>query len=180
MDFVFTTCVTLITFSLNFLFPPVPPSFPAPTGTTGAGRVVAVIGAVVDVAFQGELPSILSALEVENRQPRLVLEVAQHLGQPVILSLLCVSIFLEYFNFVSLFVSPYFSVSVSHHTPLLSLSPSQFYLSFSCSSSLITFSFTYMHLILFLLHFVPFLYLFLLPTITTSLLSSFTSPYFYP
>ncbi|MPC45053.1 ATP synthase subunit beta, mitochondrial [Portunus trituberculatus] len=51
-----------------------------PHRTSGAGRVVAVIGAVVDVAFQGELPSILSALEVEHRQPRLVLEVAQHLG----------------------------------------------------------------------------------------------------
>lgn len=42
--------------------------------------MVAVIGAVVDVAFEGTLPPILSALEVTNRQPRLVLEVAQHLG----------------------------------------------------------------------------------------------------
>lgn len=45
------------------------------------GRIVAVIGAVVDVQFDGELPSILNALEVENRTPRLVLEVAQHLGE---------------------------------------------------------------------------------------------------
>merc|ERR1712121_67704 len=46
-----------------------------------AGKVVAVIGAVVDVQFDGELPAILNALEVENKEPRLVLEVAQHLGE---------------------------------------------------------------------------------------------------
>lgn len=45
------------------------------------GKVVAVIGAVVDVQFDEELPPILNALEVENRKPRLVLEVAQHLGE---------------------------------------------------------------------------------------------------
>lgn len=45
------------------------------------GRIVAVIGAVVDVQFDGELPPILNSLEVENRSPRLVLEVAQHLGE---------------------------------------------------------------------------------------------------
>jgi F0F1-type ATP synthase beta subunit len=45
------------------------------------GHVVAVIGAVVDVQFDDELPPILSALEVENRTPRLILEVAQHLGE---------------------------------------------------------------------------------------------------
>jgi F-type H+-transporting ATPase subunit beta len=45
------------------------------------GRVVAVIGAVVDVQFDDDLPPILNALEVENRSPRLVLEVAQHLGE---------------------------------------------------------------------------------------------------
>ncbi|KAI1299344.1 ATP synthase subunit beta, mitochondrial [Halotydeus destructor] len=45
------------------------------------GRIVAVIGAVVDVQFDDELPPILNALEVENRSPRLVLEVAQHLGE---------------------------------------------------------------------------------------------------
>lgn len=45
------------------------------------GKVVAVIGAVVDVQFDGELPPILNSLEVENRTPRLVLEVAQHLGK---------------------------------------------------------------------------------------------------
>ena len=40
-----------------------------------------VIGAVVDVQFDGELPPILSALEVEESPHRLVLEVAQHLGE---------------------------------------------------------------------------------------------------
>merc|ERR1739838_1091583 len=45
------------------------------------GKVVAVIGAVVDVQFDGELPPILNALEVGGRDARLVLEVAQHLGE---------------------------------------------------------------------------------------------------
>lgn len=45
------------------------------------GRVVAVIGPVVDVQFDGDRPQILNALEVEGRANRLVLEVAQHLGQ---------------------------------------------------------------------------------------------------
>ncbi len=39
------------------------------------------MGAVVDVQFEGELPAILNALETENRGKRLVLEVAQHLGE---------------------------------------------------------------------------------------------------
>merc|ERR1711963_501049 len=45
------------------------------------GRIVAVIGAVVDVQFDEGLPEILNALDVEGRSPRLVLEVAQHLGE---------------------------------------------------------------------------------------------------
>ena len=45
------------------------------------GRIAQVIGAVVDVRFDGELPSILNALEVDNHGSRLVLEVAQHLGE---------------------------------------------------------------------------------------------------
>ena len=45
------------------------------------GRVAQVIGAVVDVALQGELPPILAALETDNQGNRLVLEVAQHLGE---------------------------------------------------------------------------------------------------
>jgi F-type H+/Na+-transporting ATPase subunit beta len=48
------------------------------------GRVAQVIGAVVDVAFDGELPPILSALETDNNGVRLVLEVAQHLGENVV------------------------------------------------------------------------------------------------
>ncbi|HWD59092.1 MAG TPA: F0F1 ATP synthase subunit beta [Stellaceae bacterium] len=45
------------------------------------GSITQVIGAVVDVRFEGELPSILSALHVDNGGNRLVLEVAQHLGE---------------------------------------------------------------------------------------------------
>ncbi|XP_060594360.1 ATP synthase subunit beta, mitochondrial [Ruditapes philippinarum] len=49
--------------------------------TVAKGQVVAVIGAVVDVQFEDELPPMLNALEVQNRSPRLILEVAQHLGE---------------------------------------------------------------------------------------------------
>jgi len=45
------------------------------------GRVVQVMGAVVDVQFDGELPAIMNALETDNQGNRLVLEVAQHLGE---------------------------------------------------------------------------------------------------
>src|SRR5262252_4340269 len=45
------------------------------------GTITQVIGAVVDVRFEGELPSILSALHVDNAGRTLVLEVAQHLGE---------------------------------------------------------------------------------------------------
>ncbi len=45
------------------------------------GRVSQVIGAVVDVTFDDHLPAILNALETENNGSRLVLEVAQHLGE---------------------------------------------------------------------------------------------------
>merc|ERR1712010_239333 len=45
------------------------------------GQVVSVIGAVVDVQFDDGLPEILNALDVGGRSPRLVLEVAQHLGE---------------------------------------------------------------------------------------------------
>ena len=50
-----------------------------PTGAVG--RVSQVIGAVVDVTFDGHLPAILNALETVNNGNRLVLEVAQHLGE---------------------------------------------------------------------------------------------------
>src|SRR6202012_2911576 len=55
--------------------------------TTSKGRLSQVIGAVVDVEFDGELPAILNALETTNtdaktgKQVRLVFEVAQHLGE---------------------------------------------------------------------------------------------------
>jgi F-type H+-transporting ATPase subunit beta len=45
------------------------------------GRVRQVTGAVVDVQFSGHLPAILNALETQNQGNRLVLEVAQHLGE---------------------------------------------------------------------------------------------------
>ena len=54
----------------------------APTKITG--KVTQVIGAVVDVHFDGELPAILNALETRNGNNRLVLEVAQHLGESTV------------------------------------------------------------------------------------------------
>ena len=45
------------------------------------GKITQVIGAVVDVKFEGELPEILTALEVNNSGNKLILEVAQHLGE---------------------------------------------------------------------------------------------------
>jgi len=48
---------------------------------TTNGKISQVIGAVVDVTFDGELPAILTALTTENNGSKLVLEVAQHLGE---------------------------------------------------------------------------------------------------
>ena len=48
------------------------------------GRVHQVIGAVVDVQFENELPAILSALEIKQEDRTLVLEVAQHLGESAV------------------------------------------------------------------------------------------------
>ncbi|MCC1480689.1 F0F1 ATP synthase subunit beta [Roseibaca sp. Y0-43] len=48
------------------------------------GKIVQVIGAVVDVQFDGDLPPILNALETDNNGKRLVLEVAQHLGESTV------------------------------------------------------------------------------------------------
>jgi F-type H+-transporting ATPase subunit beta len=45
------------------------------------GQITQVIGAVVDVKFDGHLPQILNSLEADNQGTRLVLEVAQHLGE---------------------------------------------------------------------------------------------------
>lgn len=62
------------------------PQAPAATGVA-TGKLVQIIGAVVDVEFDGHLPAILNALETTNTDQRtgepfrLVLEVAQHLGE---------------------------------------------------------------------------------------------------
>src|ERR1700680_2405162 len=48
------------------------------------GRITRVIGAVVDVKFEGDLPAILNALETTNHGNRLVLEVAQHVGESTV------------------------------------------------------------------------------------------------
>ncbi|OYX43350.1 MAG: F0F1 ATP synthase subunit beta [Rhodobacterales bacterium 32-67-9] len=53
----------------------------APKAAAAKGRVTQVIGAVVDVQFDDHLPAILNALETTNNGKRLVLEVAQHLGE---------------------------------------------------------------------------------------------------
>src|SRR5882672_2451555 len=54
------------------------------TATNQVGRITQVIGAVVDVKFDGPLPAILNALETRNGGNRLVLEVAQHLGESTV------------------------------------------------------------------------------------------------
>ena len=50
------------------------------TASKATGKISQIIGAVVDVEFDGDLPTILNALETDNQGNRLVLEVAQHLG----------------------------------------------------------------------------------------------------
>src|SRR6187549_2248889 len=52
--------------------------------TNAVGKITQVIGAVVDVQFEGHLPAILNALETTNGGNRLVLEVAQHLGESTV------------------------------------------------------------------------------------------------
>ncbi|KAM7463486.1 hypothetical protein LguiA_031607 [Lonicera macranthoides] len=54
------------------------------TGAGSIGKVCQVIGAVVDVRFDEGLPPILTALEVMDNSIRLVLEVAQHLGENMV------------------------------------------------------------------------------------------------
>ena len=49
--------------------------------TNSSGHISQVMGAVVDVQFEGDLPNIMNALETSNQDKRLVLEVAQHLGE---------------------------------------------------------------------------------------------------
>jgi F-type H+-transporting ATPase subunit beta len=52
--------------------------------TNKVGKIRQVMGAVVDVQFEGHLPEILNALETTNQGNRLVLEVAQHLGESTV------------------------------------------------------------------------------------------------
>jgi F-type H+/Na+-transporting ATPase subunit beta len=54
------------------------------TAANQIGRVTQVMGAVVDVQFEGHLPAILNSLETKNGSNRLVLEVAQHLGESTV------------------------------------------------------------------------------------------------
>ena len=56
----------------------------APQSTNNVGRISQVIGAVVDVSFDTALPAILNALETQVEGRRLVLEVAQHLGESTV------------------------------------------------------------------------------------------------
>jgi F-type H+/Na+-transporting ATPase subunit beta len=56
----------------------------ATPATNKVGKITQVIGAVVDVQFDGHLPEILNALETKNQNGRLVLEVAQHLGESTV------------------------------------------------------------------------------------------------
>jgi len=54
------------------------------TGKNLVGKVTQVMGPVVDVQFEGDLPAILNALETDNQGRRLVLEVEQHLGETTV------------------------------------------------------------------------------------------------
>jgi F-type H+-transporting ATPase subunit beta len=66
------------------------PTSAAPVSAVATGKIAQVIGAVVDVEFTGHLPAILNALETQNVDQRtgepfrLVLEVAQHLGENMV------------------------------------------------------------------------------------------------
>src|ERR1700751_5185807 len=54
------------------------------TSANQTGRITQVRGAVGDVQFEGHLPAILNSLETKNGGNRLVLEVAQHLGESTV------------------------------------------------------------------------------------------------
>ncbi|HEY5048604.1 MAG TPA: F0F1 ATP synthase subunit beta [Rhizomicrobium sp.] len=56
----------------------------AMTQSNKQGRIAQVMGAVVDVQFDGHLPGIMNALETDNHGHRLILEVAQHLGESIV------------------------------------------------------------------------------------------------
>ncbi len=55
-----------------------------PVVAGAVGKITQILGAVVDVSFDGELPAILNALEVSGTANKLVLEVAQHLGEKTV------------------------------------------------------------------------------------------------
>src|SRR5437588_1890109 len=57
---------------------------PMKTASNKIGRITQIMGAVIDVQFDGPLPEILNALETNNNGSRLVLEVAQHLGESIV------------------------------------------------------------------------------------------------
>src|ERR1700682_1497150 len=57
---------------------------PMKTASNKIGRITQIMGAVIDVQFDGPLPEILNALETDNNGNRLVLEVAQHLGESTV------------------------------------------------------------------------------------------------
>ncbi len=52
--------------------------------TNTTGKLTQVIGAVVDVQFDGHLPEILNAMTTKNGDQTLILEVAQHLGESTV------------------------------------------------------------------------------------------------
>src|SRR3546814_3579152 len=52
-----------------------------PMAKNTVGRITQVMGALVDVHFDGDLPAILNALHLQPQCRTLVLEVAQHLGE---------------------------------------------------------------------------------------------------
>ena len=56
----------------------------APKSAAATGKITQVIGAVVDVQFEGALPAILNAITTDNNGKTLVLEVAQHLGESTV------------------------------------------------------------------------------------------------
>lgn len=87
IEFLFLIIINLLKIGSCFLYTERSYAAPAAQAAIANGRIVAVIGAVVDVQFDEGLPPILNALEVAGRESRLVLEVAQHLGQLFVLIL---------------------------------------------------------------------------------------------
>lgn len=110
----------------------------APAAKPGAvGKIIAVIGAVVDVQFDEDLPPILNSLEVEGRSPRLILEVAQHLGKDLfgrlrIIFLLCLS-YLHKFQILAILETP--PALSRPQTNFLTVNPPQLHTRYSTKES---------------------------------------------